>query len=122
MKTIRKYQFIRIGFISLLLLAASHLLAGEYDVAGRVINTQKDPIKNAVVTLSDAKTNAPVATTLCNAHGSFNFTNIPEGEYIISAKKGDICRSKIKKLTVYSDGMVVTKDFENSEKEMLFTR
>ena len=122
MKTIRKYQFIRIGFIALLLLAASHLLAGEYDVAGRVINTQKDPIKNAVVTLSDAKTNAPVATTLCDARGYFNFTNIPEGEYIISAKKGDICRSKIKKLTVYSDGMVVTKDFENSEKEMLVTR
>ncbi len=122
MKTIRKYQFIRIGFISLLLLAASHLLAGEYDVAGRVINTQKDPIKNAVVTLSDAKTNAPVATTLCNAHGNFNFTNIAEGEYIISAKKGDICRSKIKKLTVYSDGTVVTEDLENPEKKLFATR
>jgi hypothetical protein len=122
MKTIRKYQFIRIGFISLLLLAASHLLAGEYDVAGRVINTQKDPIKNAVVTLSDAKTNAPVATTLCDARGNFNFTNIPEGEYIISGKKGDICRSKIKKLTVYSDGTVVTEDLENPEKKLFATR
>ena len=40
------------GFISLLLLAASHILAGEYDVAGRVINTQKDPIKDAVLSLS----------------------------------------------------------------------
>ena len=122
MKPIRNNQILRTGLICFLLFSVSYLFATEYDVAGRVINTQKDPIKNAVVTLSDLQTNVPVATTLCNANGYFNFSNVPEGEYIIIVRKENICRAKVKKLTVYSDGTVVTKDFENSEKELFATR
>ena len=53
MKPIRNNQILRTGLICFLLFSVSYLFATEYDVAGRVINTQKDPIKNAVVTLSD---------------------------------------------------------------------
>jgi len=122
MKPIRNNQILRAGLICFLLFFASYLFATEYDVAGRVINNQKDPIKNAVVTLSDLKTNIPVATTLCNANGYFNFCNVPEGEYIIIVRKENTCRAKVKKLTVYSDGTVVTKNIENSDKEMFAIR
>lgn len=115
MKSIRKYQIIRAGFIAFLLFAATQVFATEYNVNGCVINTQDEPIKNAVVTITDTKTHTPVANALCNAKGNFSLSDVPEGEYIITVYKGRVSRAKAKNLKINSDGSIMYNNIENAQ-------
>ncbi len=59
--------------------------ANDFQISGRVLNTNGDPISGAIITLGGAEQSD--ATT--DASGNYSFTNLPaDGNYVLTASNG----------------------------------
>lgn len=118
MKTTKRNQIVRVCLLSGLLLFGSQLFAIEhYSVNGRVLNTSKESIKNAVVTLSDPNTSETIAIGSCKENGYFFIENVPSGEYLLTVEKDGISRAKTKMIRIDENGNSVVRNIEPDKKD-----
>jgi subtilisin family serine protease len=78
--------------------------AASYSLAGRVLDTDGNPLARATVTILDT----PIAPATTAADGSFSFTDVPVGEYDVEADAGGCKAPQTEHVTV--DG-ATTVDF-----------
>ncbi len=71
------------GLVALLHLtgAAAHAQTGTAALVGDVVDSQKQVIPGATVTLTSVATSASQVTTVTDDRGAFRFTNMPPGRY-----------------------------------------
>ena len=110
MKTTKFYQIARLMILSGLFFFSAQSFAQEtFEVKGRILNTLKQPVKNASATLLDATTMEQVAGTICDENGVFIFGEVKQGEYILSVAKDGFTRTESRRILIDNNGKYIQK-------------
>ena len=109
-------QLVKPFLLGIFILLASQLYAREaYSINGRVLNTENESIKGAIVTLRDPNSLEAIANGRCDRNGRFFIDSVPEGEYILTVKKNGRFRGKTKRIFIDGNGNYAVKNIHQQD-------
>lgn len=91
----------------LILLSTPFFANNLYEINGKIVHSNKEGAKNAIVTLLDSKTMKVVAQSECNENGTFDFKDVKTGEYILLSQKTGLKNPGIQSITIDESGSII---------------
>lgn len=113
-------HFSRVIILAALVLFGTQLIAANsFAIKGKIMDSSRNGVSNATVTLMDVETMEIIAVDCCGKNGKFSIENIKEGDYIMTVSKPGFKKIETRFINIDEKGVltyhtnVATTTFKN---------